>query len=81
MKPMNTTSFKMDVYVNSNFLGLHGKEDRTNPDNVKSCTGCVILLNDCTVVWKTVLQDGVSMRTMMAEYYALSVAMREVLPL
>ena len=39
------------------------------------------MLNDCPVIWKSCLQDSVSTSTMMAEYYALSTAMREVLPL
>ena len=39
MKPMDTDTLKMDVHVDSDFLGLCGKEDRGNPGNVKSCTG------------------------------------------
>ena len=81
MKPMKTTSFRMDVYVDSDFLGLYGQEPRTDPDNVRSRTGYVILLNECPVIWKSTLQEGISLSTMMAEYYALSTAMREVLPL
>ena len=81
MKPMTTDSFKMDVYVDSDFLGMYGKEPRSDPDNVRSRTGYVILLNKCPVIWKSTLQDTPAMSTMMAEYYALSSAMREVLPL
>ena len=81
MKPMKTDSFKMDVCVDSDFLGIYGKEERTDPDNVRSRTGYIITLNDCPVIWKSALQDGVCLSTMMAEYYALSTAMREVLPL
>ena len=81
MKPMKTDSFQMDVYVNSNFLGLYGMEPRTDPDNVKNRTGYVILLNDCPIVWKSVLSQDFALSTMMAKYYALSTAMREVLPL
>lgn len=81
MKPMDTGSFKMDVYVDSDFLGLYGKELRTDPDNVKSRTGYVILLNDCPMIWSSFLQEGICTSTMMAEYYALSSSLREVLPL
>ena len=81
MKPMKTDSFQMDVYVDSDFLGLYGTEPRTDPDNVKNRTGYVILLNDCPIVWKSVLSQDFALSTMMAEYYALSTAMREVLPL
>ena len=36
LKPMDTDVLKMDAYVDSDFMGLHGKEQRVNPDNVKS---------------------------------------------
>ena len=81
MKPMSTDSFKMDVYVDSDFLGLHGQESRVDPDNVKSRIGHVILLNECPIIWSSHLNPSVCTSTMMAEYYALSTAMREVLPL
>jgi hypothetical protein len=73
--------FHMDVYVDSDFLGLYGKEPRTDPDSVKSRGGHVILVNGCPIMWQSKLIDGICLSTMMAEYYALSVAMREVLPL
>ena len=81
MKPMTTDTFKMDVYVDSDFLGLYGREERADPDNVKSRTGYVLFINDCPIVWKSVLQESILLSTMMAEYYALSTAMREVIPL
>ena len=81
LKPDDWTSFKMDVYVDSDFLGLYGKEPRVDPDNVKSRGGFVILLNGCPMIWSSKLMDAICVSTMMAEYYALSLAMREVLPL
>ena len=80
-KPSSLTDFKMDVYVDSDFMGLYGREDRTDPVNVKSRTGYVICVNDCPVIWSSKLQESIALSTMMAEYYALSTAMREVLPL
>jgi hypothetical protein len=73
--------FKMDVYVDSDFMGLYGKELRSDPSNVKSRTGYVICLNGCPIIWSSKLQDSIALSTMMAEYYALSSAMREVIPL
>ena len=81
LKPMTSTSFKMDAYVDSDFLGLYGQERREDPDNVRSRAGHVILVNGCPITWKSKLIDGICLSTMMAEYYALSMAMREVLPL
>lgn len=81
LKPTELDKFTMDVYVDSDFMGLYGKELRTDPTNVKSRTGYVICLNGCPVIWSSKLQESIAMSTMMAEYYALSTAMREVLPL
>lgn len=81
LKPMKLDEFCMDVYVDSDFMGIYGKEERNDPDNVRSRTGYVILLNDCPVVWKSCLQEAITTSTMMAEYYSLSAAMKEVLPL
>ena len=81
VKPMKLDEFRMDVYVDSDFMGLYGHEDRNNPDNVRSRTGYVVMLNGCPVIWKSALEQSISTSTMMAEYYALSSAMREVLPL
>ena len=81
LKPIDTNEFVMDAYVDSDFMGLYGKENPTDPTSAKSRTGFVICINDCPIVWSSKLQDGVSLSTMMAEYYALSTAMRDVLPL
>ena len=81
IKPTSFEHLKMDVYVDSDFLGIYGKEARTDPDNVKSRGGHIILVNGCPIVWKSKLIDAICLSTMMAEYYALSIAMREVLPL
>ena len=81
VKPMSADSFKMDVYVDSDFLGLCGQESRVDPDNVKSRVGYVILLNECPIIWSSHLNPSVCTSTMMAEHQLLSAAMREVLPL
>ena len=79
--PSSMDKFKMDVYVDSDFMGTYGKEARTDPTNVKSRTGFVVCVNDCPIIWSSKLQETIALSTMMAEYYALSTAMREVLPL
>ena len=70
----------MDVHVDSDFMGIYGKELRSDPDNVRSRTGYVISLNGCPIIWGSKLQDSISLSTMMAEYYALSTALREAIP-
>ena len=81
MKPMDCSGFQLDAYVDSDFMGLYGKEDRRDPTNVKSRTGFVICLNGCPIVWASKLQQSIALSTMMAEYYALSTCMQEVIPL
>jgi hypothetical protein len=81
MKPTPVDDLHMEVYVDSDFMGLYGKELRSDPTNVKSRTGFVILLNRCPIIWSSKLQESIALSTMMAEYYALSTAMREVIPL
>ena len=67
--------------MDSDFLGLYGKKDQSDMDNVKSRGGHVILVNGCPLIWQSKLIDAVYLSTMMTEYYALSIAMHEVLPL
>jgi hypothetical protein len=81
LRPMKFDEFQMDVYVDSDFMGLYGHERCDDPDNVRSCTWHVIMLNGCPIVWKTQLQESISNSTMMAKNYALSMVMQEVLPL
>ena len=81
LKPIQKDKFHMDVFVDADFMGLYGKEKRSDPDNVKSRTGFVVCLNGCPIVWASKLQNSISLSTMMAEYYALSTALREVLPI
>ena len=81
LKPMVNDEFVMDAYVDSDFMGLYGRENPSDPTSAKSRTGFVICINGCPIVWSSKLQDGIALSTMMAEYYALSTAMRDVLPL
>jgi hypothetical protein len=71
----------IDCYVDADFAGLWGYEDKQDPSCVKSRTGFVILIADCPVVWSSKLQSDIATSTMEAEYQALSMAMREVIPL
>jgi hypothetical protein len=47
---------------------------------MSSCTGYVLKLADCPIVWGSRLQLEIALLTMEAEYVALSMTMREVLP-
>ena len=79
-KPFDSTKLELEAHVDADFMGIYGKEQRSDPDNVKSRTGYVISLNGCPMIWGSKLQESISLSTMMSEYYALSHCMREVLP-
>ena len=76
-----STDWKLDCYVDADFCGLWGSEDPNDPVVSKSRTGHIITLGGCPLVWRSTLQQETSLSTMMAEYVALSTAMRELLPL
>ena len=76
-----TNDWKVDCYVDADFCGLWGSEDPDDPIVTKSRTGYVITLAGCPLLWASKLQTETSVSTMMAEYVALSSAMRELLPL
>jgi hypothetical protein len=55
-------------------------EENQDPSCVKSRTGFVVCISDCPVIWSSKLQMDITTSTMEAEYNALSLSMREVLP-
>ncbi|CAJ1969892.1 unnamed protein product [Cylindrotheca closterium] len=76
-----TDSFDIECHVDADFAGLYSVEDVMDPTCVKSRTGYVISVCGCPVVWVSRLQTDIATATMEAEYNALSMAMRDILPL
>ena len=76
-----TNDWKIDCYVDADFCGLWGSEDPNDPSVAKLRTGYILMLAGCPLMWVSKLQSEVSVSTMMAEYVALSQAMRDMLPL
>ena len=70
----------LDVYVDADFAGLWPHEDKADPISVKSRTGFAICIADCPVIWQSKLQATIALSTMEAEYMALSMAMKSVIP-
>lgn len=48
---------------------------------MQSCTGYVITLSDCPVVWVSKMQTAIALSTMEAEYIALSQACKDLFPI
>ena len=76
-----TKELRLDTPVDSDYAGLLRREDDQDPVCVKSCTGFVISLAECPLLWQSKLQGQVALSTMEAEYIALSTSMRSLLPL
>jgi hypothetical protein len=77
LKPDHDLGIKM--FVDADFAGMHGYKDPEDPTSVQSCTGFVICIAKCPVLWVSRLQTETAFSTMHAEYIALSTAMRDLL--
>ena len=76
-----TDKLNLDCYVDADFAGLWNYEDPHDPVCVRSRTGYVITFSGVPIMWKSELQTETALSTMEAEYIALSMAMKELLPL
>jgi hypothetical protein len=68
---------EIDGFVDADFAGQWPYKDKADSSCVKSCTGYVIKLSNCPVIWGSRLQGEIVLSTMEAEYNALSLSMRE----
>ena len=75
-----TSTFSVDCYCDSDFVGLFGHEQSHDPICAKSCTGYVITLSGCPLQWVSKLQTTIALSTMEAEYQALSSSCCDLIP-
>ena len=78
MKP--TTELNVDCYVDSDFTGLWGYEDDQDPTCVRSRTGYIITIGGCPVLLSSKLQTEIALSIMEAEYIALSMSLKQLIP-
>jgi transposase InsO family protein len=71
----------LDMYVDADFAGMWHQEHSALRENVLSRTGYIITFCDCPIHWASKLQSEIALSTTEAEYIALSMATRELLPL
>ena len=81
LQPEATENLSIDMYCDANFAGMWGYEDPQDEACAKSRTGYVIYIANCPVLWVSCLQDTIATSTMEAEYNALSMGMRDLLPI
>ena len=66
--------------MDADFAGPWPHEDKPDSTCVKSQTGFVTCITNCPVIWQSELQSEIASSTTEAEYMALSMAMRSVIP-
>ena len=66
-----TTILKVDCYVDADFTGLHDREPQDQSASAHSCTGYIMFLCACPLIWKSQLQTETDLSTFQAEYVAL----------
>ena len=71
----------LECYVDADFAGGWSLENSHDPDNVLSRMGYVIYYAGCPVYWVSRLSGEIALSTAESEYMALSMALREVIPL
>ena len=63
---------KVVAYPDADFAGLYGHKKVTDPACAKSCTGFLLTVSDCPMVWISKLQTETALSTMEAEIIALA---------
>ena len=74
-----TRQMTLNCYVDADFAGLWGQEDRQDPTCVKSRTGFMLEFSGCLLLQVSKLQTEIALSTTEAKYIALSQSMRELL--
>ena len=71
----------IECYVDANFAGGWRPDDPTDNRNLLSRDGFIIIFCGCAISWVSKLESVISLSTSESEYIALSMSMRQVLPL
>jgi hypothetical protein len=79
-KPDPSKGFQ--CYCDADFAGNWNKEfASTDPSTAKSRSGWIVFYASCPIIWASKLQSQVALSTTEAEYIAMSMALRDVIPL
>jgi hypothetical protein len=71
----------LNAYVDSDFAGMWSRETCQLRDSAVSRTGYVIMYCNCPIHWISKLQTEIALSTTEAEYQALSMCLRDLLPM
>ncbi|KAL7483041.1 hypothetical protein ACHAW6_008690 [Cyclotella cf. meneghiniana] len=79
-KPASSKGFQ--CYCDADFAGNRNKEFApTDPSTAKSRSGWSVFYASCPIIWASKLQSQVALSTTEAKYIAISMALRDVIPL
>ena len=70
----------LECHVDADFAGGWVGGDHSHPEQVLSRAGYVISYAGCPIYWVSKMESEIALSTTEAEYIALSMAMRDVLP-
>ena len=71
-----------ECYCDADFSGNWNKSGAAHdPSTAKSRSGWIIFYAGCPIIWASKLQSQVALSTTEAEYIALSMSLRDVLPI
>ena len=70
----------LECHVDADFAGGWSSGDHSHPEQVLSRAGYVISYAGCPIYWVSKMESEIALSTTEAEYIALSMAMRDVLP-
>jgi len=76
----SATSLELTCHVDADFAGLYRRDPDESISSAKSRMGYVIKLSECPLIWKSQLMPTICLSTAESEYYALSQAMRALIP-
>jgi hypothetical protein len=79
LKPNDSS---LEVFVDANFSGDWNQSTAENdPDTARSRYAFYVFYAGCPIIWASRMQTEIALSTTEAEFYALSYALREVIPL
>ena len=70
----------LECFVDADFAGGWNQADADDAENLMSRTGYDIKYANCPIHWSSKLQTEIAPSTSEAEYIALSLSLREVIP-
>jgi len=57
---LTSNGLKLDCYIDAYFAGQWGYEDKNDPSGMKSCTGFIIFMPECPILWISKLQTEIA---------------------